>query len=81
MFFFINNKNFFKCNFTDTKLPLPEDKKLQGFLPLTRNFKEFDFKEDCDDAKIEKLVRMKRIINISVWLTEIDINGNKLIIR
>lgn len=64
-----------------TKLPLSEDKKLQGFLPLTRNFKEFDFKDDCDDIKIERLVRMKRIINISVWLTEIDISGNKLIMK
>lgn len=48
---------------------------------MTRTFKEFDFKEDCGDVKIEKLVRMKRIINISVWLTEIDVNGNKLIMK
>ncbi|KAJ8921440.1 hypothetical protein NQ315_003058 [Exocentrus adspersus] len=64
-----------------TKLPLAEDKALQGFLPLSRNFKEFDFKQDCDDPKIEKLVRMKRIVNISTWLTEIDVNGSKLIMK
>ncbi|KAG5894975.1 hypothetical protein JTB14_009706 [Gonioctena quinquepunctata] len=63
------------------KSPLPEDKALQGFVPLSKNFKDFDFKEDIDDAKIEKLVRMKRLISMSSRLTEIDVNGNKLILK
>lgn len=65
----------------DSKYPLPEDKYLQGFLPLSKNFKDFDFKEDIDDCKIERLVRMKRLVNFCLWLTDIDVNGNKFIIK
>ncbi|CAG9815698.1 unnamed protein product [Phaedon cochleariae] len=64
-----------------SKYPLPEDKDLQGFLPLSKNFKEFDFKEGIDDIKVERLVRMKRIVNISSWLTETDVNGSKLVVK
>lgn len=64
-----------------TKVPLSEDKMLEGFLPLCKNFKDFDFKEDINDTKIERLVRMKRIIKISLWLTDLDVNGNKLILK
>ncbi|KAJ8960450.1 hypothetical protein NQ318_013734 [Aromia moschata] len=63
------------------KSPLPEDKSLHGFLPLTKNFKDFEFKNELDDPKVEKLVRMKRIVDISLWLTEIDVNGSKLVIK
>ncbi|CAH1236385.1 unnamed protein product [Diabrotica balteata] len=63
------------------KMPLREDKMLEGFLPFCKNFKELDFKEDVDDPKIERLVRMKRIIKISLWLTDLDVNGNKLILK
>ncbi|KAJ8977656.1 hypothetical protein NQ317_002458 [Molorchus minor] len=63
------------------KLPLPEDKNLQGFLPFSRNFKEIDFKNESNDLKIERLVRMKRIVDIGLWLTDIDVNGNKLITK
>ncbi|XP_056644839.1 nonsense-mediated mRNA decay factor SMG7-like [Diorhabda sublineata] len=64
-----------------SKVPLPEDKMLEGFLPLCKNFKDFDFKEDMDDAKMERCVRMKRIIKMSLWLTDLDLNGNKLILK
>lgn len=64
-----------------TKVPLSEDKMLEGFLPLSKNFKEFDFKDEIDDVKIERLVRMRRIIKISLWLTDLDVNGNKLILK
>lgn len=67
--------------FSDSKYPLPEDKYLQGFLPLSKNFNEFDFKEDIEDSKIERLVRMKRLVNFSLWLTDIDVNGSKFIIK
>lgn len=60
---------------------MSEDKNLQGFLPLIKNFKDFDFKEEIEDPKIERLVRMKRLVTISIWLTEIDINGNKFITK
>lgn len=65
----------------DNKYPLPEDKDLQGFLPLTRNFKDFDFKEEIDDPKVKRLVRMKRLVNFSLWLTDVDVNGKKIIIK
>lgn len=60
---------------------MPEDKYLQGFLPLSMNFSDFEFKEDIEDSKVERLVRMKRLVNFSVWLTDIDANGNKFIIK
>ncbi|XP_023015332.2 nonsense-mediated mRNA decay factor SMG7 [Leptinotarsa decemlineata] len=63
------------------KTPLPEDKALQGFLPLANNFKDFNFSEDIDDIKLERLIRMNRLVSLSEWLTEIDVNGNKLILK
>lgn len=73
--------NFIFLIVLDTKVPLSEDKMLEGFLPLSKNFKEFDFKDEIDDVKIERLVRMRRIIKISLWLTDLDVNGNKLILK
>nr|CAH7728276.1 unnamed protein product [Callosobruchus chinensis] len=64
-----------------TSCPLPEDKSLEGFLPLAKAFEEFSFSEVIKDLKVEKLLRLSRITNIAQWLTEVDVNGNKLIVR
>ncbi|CAH1962751.1 unnamed protein product [Acanthoscelides obtectus] len=61
--------------------PLPEDKSLEGFVPLAKAFEELNFSEVIKDLKIEKLLRLNRITNIAKWLTEVDVNGNKLIVR
>ncbi|CAG9865335.1 unnamed protein product [Phyllotreta striolata] len=74
---YVKSFNFNKYS----KVPLPEDKFLEGFSPLCKNFKDFDFKSDIDDKNIERLVRMKRIVKLSLWLTDLDVNGNKLILR
>ncbi|CAH0559351.1 unnamed protein product [Brassicogethes aeneus] len=63
------------------KAPLSEDKNLQGFLPFAENYKDLNFKEDIEEPKIERLVRLKRIVEFSKWLTELDINGSKLITK
>ncbi|XP_060526305.1 nonsense-mediated mRNA decay factor SMG7-like [Cylas formicarius] len=64
-----------------SKSPIREDKSLEGFLPLARNFMEFNFKEEIEDKKIEDMVRMKRIINFAIWLSDFDVDGAKLITR
>lgn len=48
---------------------------------MAQHFNEFDFKEDIEDSKIERLVRVKRLVNFSLWLTDIDVNGSKFIIK
>lgn len=72
-----------KCFFIDLKLPLWEDKELQGFLPLQESFKELDFTIDHSDevAEIEKQVRAKRLINFGFWLAESNVYNTKYIIR
>lgn len=67
--------------FTDSRTPLPEDKSLQGFLLLSKNFDDFDFNDEVGDVKVERLLRLKRILDIALWLAEIDVNGNKLIVK
>lgn len=64
-------------------MPLYEDVYLQGFLEFANNFEQFDFKifsnNDSEINKNEKLLRLKRMVEFSSWLSELDINGNKLI--
>lgn len=66
----------------DVKIPLSEDRDLQGFLPLVDSFKELDFKteEIDDDDETEKLIRAKRLMEFGLWLTELDVNNTKVII-
>lgn len=53
------------------KSPLPEDREMQGFMPLAKHFSHLDFKSDeIEDVKVEKLIRAKRLVNFGMWLTE-----------
>lgn len=76
--FFVFIINFVKI---DASTPLLEDKLLQGFQPLLKNFKDLDFKEDIDDTKIEKLLRMKRLIDFGMFISDLDVNNSKLITK
>lgn len=65
----------------DEFVALKEDRELQGFLPLKESFKELDFKSEAVDESVQKHVRAKRLINFGHWLTNIDVNNSRLIIR
>ncbi|XP_044756996.1 protein SMG7-like [Coccinella septempunctata] len=62
-------------------VPLREDKNLKGFLPLSNYLKQFDFDRFEDDISISRLIRVKRILNFGLWLTDFEVNGTKLITK
>lgn len=77
-----NNRynNLTKC-ILDEKTPLPEDRDMQGFLPLAKSFNSFDFKaEEIKDEHIQKFIRAKRLIEFGTWSSSYDVNGIKLIV-
>jgi hypothetical protein len=80
-----NNVQPYIDNFDFTKhanTPLLEDRILQGFRPLLKNFKELNFKEeDIDDQKSENLIRIKRLIDFGVFISDLNVNNAKLITR
>lgn len=68
--------------FVDANTPLFEDKMLQGFRPLLKNFKELNFKEDdVGDESTEKMVRMKRLLDFGVFVSDLDVNNTKLVTK
>ncbi|KAF7390262.1 hypothetical protein HZH68_012119 [Vespula germanica] len=63
------------------KVPLPEDRDLQGFLPLEKNFENLKFTNtdfEDDIATLNKL-RAVRLIQLGHYLTQYQINGSPLI--
>lgn len=64
-----------------SNLPLKEDRNLKGFLPLSKYLKQFDFDRTEEDPNIFRLVRIKRILNFGLWLTDFEVNGTKLITK
>lgn len=67
--------------FVDEKIPLSEDRDMQGFLPLAKSFTNFDFKaEEIEDEKIQRFIRSKRLIDFGTWISNYDVNGAKLIV-
>ncbi|KAK2581218.1 hypothetical protein KPH14_008016 [Odynerus spinipes] len=63
------------------KVPLPEDRDLQGFLPLEKNFENLKFTNtDLEDdiATLNKL-RAARLIQLGHYLTQHQINESPLI--
>ncbi|KAJ3639053.1 hypothetical protein Zmor_008710 [Zophobas morio] len=73
-------KDFDCSKYTNT--PLFEDKMLQGFRPLLKNFKELNFKEDdVGDESTEKMVRMKRLLDFGVFVSDLDVNNTKLVTK
>ncbi|XP_057325875.1 nonsense-mediated mRNA decay factor SMG7-like [Microplitis mediator] len=63
-----------------TKIPLPEDWELQGFLPLERSFEKLKFSDDeyLDGDDLKKL-RAVRILELGRLLTQYRVNGLNLI--
>lgn len=60
---------------------LPEDKMLQGFIVFEKNYKHFQFSDEIAD-KIYNLLRLKRLSDFSVWLSNFEVaKGSKLIIK
>lgn len=65
----------------DEKIPLPEDRDMQGFLPLTKSFTNLDFKaEEIEDEKLRQFIRAKRLIDFGTWISNHEVNGSKLIV-
>ncbi|XP_046740287.1 uncharacterized protein LOC124407800 isoform X2 [Diprion similis] len=63
------------------KVPLPEDRDLQGFLPLEKAFEALRFSNtdlDGDIVSLNKL-RATRILDLGHQLTEQQVNGTALI--
>lgn len=61
-------------------IPLPEDRDLQGFLPLEKNFENLKFSQpDSVDAAILNKIRAVRILNLGHYLTQCQVNGLSLI--
>ncbi|XP_015832940.2 nonsense-mediated mRNA decay factor SMG7 isoform X1 [Tribolium castaneum] len=78
----LNNVQQYMKNFDYTKyanVPLFEDKLLQGFRPLIKNFKELDFKAGVEDEKTDNLIRMQRLIDFGLFISKLDVNHTKLI--
>lgn len=65
----------------DKTIALNEDRELQGFLPLKETFKELDFNAEAPDESIQKYERARRLIIFGLWLTDIDLNQTRLIMR
>lgn len=65
----------------DQKIPLPEDRDMQGFLPLAKTFSNLDFKEEeIEDEKIQRFIRAQRLIHFGTWISNHEVNGAKLIV-
>lgn len=67
--------------FLDAKVPLPEDRDLQGFLPLEKSFESLRFTNtdlEGDVTMLNKL-RAMRIINFGQRITQHQVNGAALI--
>lgn len=67
--------------FTDVKVPLPEDRDLQGFLPLEKVFEPLRFTStdlEGDVVSLNKL-RAARILDLGQQLSEQRVNGTALI--
>lgn len=69
-----NYNKYLKCS-------LREDIDLEGFLPLSENLNSLEIKQQIDDVKIENMIRMRRISDFALWLSDQDIDGTKLITR
>ncbi|XP_043504628.1 protein SMG7-like isoform X1 [Polistes fuscatus] len=63
------------------KVPLPEDRDLQGFLPLEKNFENLKFTNTdiVDDIATLNKLRAVRLIQLGHFLTQYQINGSPLI--
>lgn len=59
---------------------MPEDKEIQGFIPITKHLKDVDFKNEIDDKSVINRIRAKRLINFGLWVCATDVNGKKLVI-
>lgn len=67
--------------FTDLKVPLPEDRDLQGFLPLEKVFEAVRFTSaelEDDTAALNKL-RAVRLLQLGRCLAQQNVNGTPLI--
>ncbi|XP_076232066.1 uncharacterized protein LOC143177786 [Calliopsis andreniformis] len=63
------------------KVPLPEDRDLQGFLPLEKSFENLKFTSTDleDDTEASNKLRAVRILQLGHCLTQYKINGAALI--
>ncbi|XP_034234923.1 protein SMG7 [Thrips palmi] len=60
-----------------SSIPLPEDRELHGFLPLTKAMQELTF--HCEDSKIDtpeiNRFRASRLVQFGVWLSKQEENA------
>lgn len=64
------------------KIPLPEDRDLQCFLPLVNAYKDLDFTICVNpnyDTRFFNNLRANRLVCLSVWLSTQNVDNNVLI--
>lgn len=71
---------FYNIKILDANTSLPEDKEIQGFIPITKHLENVGFKNEIDDKSVINRIRAKRLIIFGLWVCQTDVNGKKLVI-
>lgn len=62
------------------KVPLPEDRDLQCFLPLMNAFRDLNFTTpETNDATFYNKLRVSRLIELGAWLCTYSVDKTTLI--